>query len=113
MMRTIVEREGGNVAAWKLQRALCAGGGIGWNNAGSAAFGPYQYMLAYRGACWNERAWGTFGAWDDVAFSAARARGLNVPYRFKTPASNVGQSVVTAYLLADGQVCVHWAASVC
>lgn len=110
-MRTIVEREGGNVASWKLQRNLCTGGQPGWNNIGSYAFGPYQYMLGSKPAC--NGYWGTFGAHDDQAFHEARARGLNVPYRFKTPASNVGQSIVTAYLIRKGQLCVHWSATLC
>lgn len=113
-LSSIVLGEGGNVSPRKLERSLCSGapGEIGWNLSGSAAFGPAQFMLDYRGACWNPRAWGTFGAYDDAAFRAARQKGLNVPYRYKHPASNVGQMITTAYMLSIGGLS-HWCASQC
>lgn len=117
-MRTIVGREGGNVHPAKLRVSLCQTYGIGWNVSGnppSAAFGPYQFMLDYRGACFNPEAWGTFGAHDDAAFSAAWSRGARVPILYKHPASNLGQSLTTAYMLATPSTggISHWCASMC
>lgn len=109
LMRDIVNGEGGNVNPQKLRLSLCTATQPGWNTQGSYAFGPMQYMLGSKPAC--SRSWGTFGAYDDRAFREARRLGMNVPYRFKTPASNVGQSIVTAYIIRIGQVCVHWSAS--
>jgi hypothetical protein len=114
----IQDGEGGNVHPAKLRHSLCQTWGIGWNTSGSppsAAFGPMQFMLDYRGACNRPNDWGTFGAWDDAAFQDAKHRGVSVPYRFKTPASNVGQAVVTAYMLATPRTggISHWCASIC
>lgn len=120
-MRAIVGGEGGNISPRKLRVTLCkpyafgsaGGGGLGWNNIGSYAFGPYQYMLDDKPAC--NGAWGTFGRWDNEAFAAAKKRGFPIPYRFKTPASNLGQSVVTAYMLTHRHTggLSHWCASMC
>lgn len=120
-MRTIVGREGGNIHPAKLRATICdpyaygiaGGGGLGWNNTGSYAFGPYQFMLSYKPACNNPSAWGTFGAYDGTAFAAAWQRGHRVPYIYKHPASNLGQSVVAAYMLSIGGLCPHWGASMC
>ena len=112
LMREIVQREGGNHSPRQLRASLCRGWGSGWNTQGSAAFGPMQYMLDYRGACFNSSEWGTFGAYDDRAFTAAKRRGVAVPFRFKHPASNVGQAVTTAYIISIGEACVHWSASI-
>ena len=115
-MKTIVGREGGNVNPRKLKVSLCRTWGKGWNVTGnSAAFGPMQFMLDYRGACFNANAWGTFGTWDDAAFRDAKSRGFPVPYRFKHPASNVGQAITTAYMLSHSHTggIGHWCASMC
>jgi hypothetical protein len=112
-LRTIVELEGGNIVPWKLKRSLCTGSQPGWNRQGSYAFGPAQFMLDSKPAC--RHSWGTFGRWDDEAFIAAKKRGHPVPYRFKTPASNVGQMVVTAYMITHPHTggIGHWCASMC
>lgn len=109
IMQTIVNGEGGNINPRTLKSSLCSGTQPGWNTSGSYAFGPMQYMLSSKPACHGS--WGTFGAYMDGAFIEARRRGLKVPYRFKTPASNVGQAIVTAYIISRGEVCVHWSAS--
>jgi hypothetical protein len=108
----IVGAEGGNINPRTLRANLCSGRQPGWNLAGSSAFGPFQFMLSYRGACFNAHAWGTFGSYDDAAFKDAKRRGNPVPYRFKHPASNVGQAVTAAYMLANGGLS-HWCASQC
>lgn len=105
----LVGAEGGNINPGRLHNSLCTGAQPGWNTQGSYAFGPYQFMLSSKPAC--SRAWGTFGAYDDSAFQYVKRLGYPVPYRFKTPASNVGQAVVAAYIVRIGQVCVHWSAS--
>lgn len=117
-LRSINDGEGGNVSPEKLRVTICHPwklGAIGWNTQGSAAFGPMQFMLDYRGACNDSGAWGTFGAYDDAAFKDAKRRGVAVPYRFKHPASNVGQAIVTAYMLATPSTggIGHWCASMC
>jgi hypothetical protein len=112
LMKTIVGREGGNISPATLARSLCNGYGVGWNLQGSAAFGPFQFMLDYRGACYNQWDWGTFGSYDDAAFQAAKQLGTPIPYRFKSPASNLGQAITAAYMLANGGLS-HWCASMC
>lgn len=111
-MRTIVGGEGGNVNPQTLRNSLCSSGGTGWNTQGSAAFGPFQFMLDYRGACFNASSWGTFGVYDDAAFMAAKKAGVPVPYRFKHPASNVGQAITAAYVIRHVGL-GPWCASQC
>lgn len=117
LMRTIVNGEGGNINPRTLAASLCRTYGKGWNTSGnppSAAFGAFQFMLRYRGACTNQSAWGTFGTWDDEAFRAAKQLGHPVPARFRTPASNAGQAIVAAYMLANPSRtggASHWCAS--
>lgn len=115
-LRAVNGGEGGNVHPAKLRVTICnpsAYGGIGWNTQGSAAFGPFQFMLDYRGACNRQKAWGTFGSYDDAAFQEAKRQGISVPYRFKHPASNVGQALTAAYMISRGGLYVHWCASMC
>lgn len=114
-MRDIVNGEGGNVNPTTLRASLCSYGGTGWNTQGSDAFGPMQFMLDRRAACFDASSWGTFGSYDDAAFAAARARGVIVPDRYKNPASNVGQAITTAYMLATPSTggIRHWCASQC
>lgn len=122
-LRAIVGAEGGNINPAKLRVTLCnpyaygiaGGGGLGWNNIGSFAFGPFQFMLDAKPACMNHRLWGTFGDYDDAAFRAAKSKGVAVPYRFKHPASNVGQATTAAYMLATPSTggINHWCASMC
>lgn len=112
LMDTIVGREGGNVSPATLRTNLCTGSQPGWNTQGSSAFGPFQFLLAFKAPCMQERSWGTFGSYDDAAFQDAKRRGWPVPYRFKTPASNVGQAITAAYMLANGGL-HHWCASMC
>lgn len=113
-LRTIVGREGGNINPHKLRNSLCNGSQPGWNLSGSYAFGPSQFMLDSKPAC-SPNSWGTFGTWDDTAFRAAKLLGHPVPYRFKTPASNVGQMIVTAYMITHPHTggINHWCASMC
>jgi hypothetical protein len=111
--------EGGNIHRDRLRITLCnpfalgygGGGGVGWNNSGSSAFGPMQFMMDSKPAC-NANDWGTFGSYDDRAFQEAKRRGYPVPYRFKHPASNVGQAITTAYMVSRGGIS-HWCASMC
>lgn len=109
----IIEGEGGNVNPTTLSESLCLGYGKGWNYTGnppSAAFGAFQFMLKYRGACYNHDAWGTFACCDYAAFKQAKDLGLTIPYRFKNPASNLGQAITAAYMIANpstGGLC-HW-----
>jgi hypothetical protein len=112
-LRAIVDREGGNVVPFKLKRSLCTGSQPGWNKRGSRAFGPAQFMLDSKPACRGD--WGTFGTWDDAAFLAAKKKGHPIPFRFKTPASNVGQMLVTAYMITHPHTggLSHWCASMC
>lgn len=117
---TINDHEGGNVHRDRLRVTICSpyalgiggGGGVGWNNSGSYAFGPMQFMLDSKPACNNQNSWGTFGSYDDSAFRDAKRRGVAIPYRFKHPASNVGQAVVAAYMISTGGIS-HWCASMC
>lgn len=112
LLDKIVGDEGGNVNPRTLKISLCAGTQPGWNNLGSSAFGPYQFMLDYKGVCMNEKDWGTFGSYDDAAFQAAKELGHAIPYRYKSPASNVGQAITAAYMIANGGL-HHWCASQC
>lgn len=120
LLETIVGREGGNVNPAKLRVTICdpyafgiaGGGGLGWNNLGSSAFGPFQFLLGIKPACNHASAWGTFSSFDDAAFQAAKEKGNPVPYRFKHPASNVGQAIVAAYMISKGGL-HHWCASMC
>lgn len=115
---TVNDREGGNVHRDRLHRTLCdpyslgigGGGGVGWNNSGSYAFGPMQFMMDDKPACNSD--WGTFGSYDDKAFQEAKRRGVPIPYRFKNPASNVGQAITAAYMISTGGI-GHWCASMC
>lgn len=110
LMVAIVNGEGGNVNPQKLHASLCSGGRTtGWNTQGSYAFGAFQFMLGSKPACKGN--WGTFGSYVNSAFTQAKRLGVAVPYRFKTPSSNVGQSITAAYIIWRGQVCVHWSAS--
>lgn len=119
-LNKIVGDEGGNIHPAKLRRTLCdpwvygpaGGGGLGWNNGGSSAFGPFQFMLDYKAPCFRARDWGTFGSYDDAAFREAKKVGNPVPYRFKHPASNVGQAITAAYMIDNGGF-YHWCASQC
>jgi hypothetical protein len=110
-LRSCNGSEGGNVSVRKLRVSLVRGWGPGWNLAGSYAFGPWQYMLGDRPPD-GPHEWGTFGAYDDAAFWATRARGVNVPFRFKRPDSNVGQALVTAYMFSRG-LSSHWVGAGC
>lgn len=112
-LRSIVNGEGGNVNPRTLKSSLCSYSGTGWNTAGSSAFGPFQFMLDFRGACMNGNAWGTFGSYDDAAFRAAKRIGIPVPYRFKHPASNVGQAITAAYMIRYETGISPWCASQC
>jgi len=117
---TINDREGGNVHRDRLHTTLCSpyalgnggGGGVGWNNSGSSAFGPMQFMMDSKPACNRHSKWGTFASFDNAAFQEAKRRGVPVPYRFKNPASNVGQAIVAAYMISRGGI-GHWCASMC
>ena len=119
-LATINDREGGNIHRDRLRVTLCSpwalgnggGGGVGWNNSGSYAFGPMQFMMDRKPACNVHSNWGTFEAHDNAAFQDAKRRGVPVPYRFKTPASNVGQAIVAAYMISQGGI-GHWCASLC
>lgn len=112
LLDKIVGDEGGNVDPQTLHSSLCTGSQPGWNNRGSYAFGPFQFMLDRKPACMVETEWGTFGAYDDAAFHAAKKLGVAVPYRFKSPASNVGQAITAAYMVSTGGL-YHWCASQC
>lgn len=101
-LRACNRDEGGNVARWKLAVSLRRGYGPGWNNRGSSAFGPFQFMLDDRPPD-HSGEWGTFGRYDDAAFRAARARRVNVPMRFKRPDSFVGQALTAAYMFKTGE----------
>lgn len=106
----IIEGEGGNNAPDILSKSLCLGYGKGWNLAGSSAFGAFQFMLSNRSACYSHELWGTFACCDFQAFKAAKLLGLAIPYRFKNPASNLGQAITAAYMIANpstGGLC-HW-----
>lgn len=105
----LVNAEGGNVNPVTLGHSLCSATQPGWNTQGSYAFGPYQFMLNSKPAC--SGGWGTFAAYVHSAFTAAKRNGTPVPYRFKTPASNVGQAITAAYIVSIGQICIHWSAS--
>jgi hypothetical protein len=109
-MRAIVEREGGNINPRTLKLSLCSATQPGWNLSGSYAFGAFQFMLDRKPACGG--GWGTFGSYVHAAFASAKKLGHPVPFRFKTPASNVGQAVTAAYMLAHGGL-HHWCASMC
>lgn len=115
-MRTIVGYEGGNINPDTLSYSLCHATQPGWNLSGSDAFGPFQFMLGTKyGACVGQH-WGTFGRFVHEAFSSAKKRGIAIPYRFKTPASNVGQAITAAYMLANPRTTggiSHWCASMC
>lgn len=110
LLRTIVGREGGNVNPAKLHRSLCNGSQPGWNLSGSYAFGPFQFMLDNKPAC--NSGWGTFSSYVYAAFRSARQLGHPVPRRFEHPASNVGQAITAAYMIAHGGL-HHWCASMC
>lgn len=110
LLRTIVGREGGNVNPRTLKTSLCNGTQPGWNTQGSRAFGAFQFMLDDKPAC--KGAWGTFATYVQAAFLSAKDRGSPVPARFKTPASNVGQALTAAYMIANGGL-HHWCASMC
>lgn len=117
LLDKIVGDEGGNINPRTLHSSLCTGSQPGWNLLGSSAFGPYQFMLDYKAPCERQTDWGTFGSYDDAAFQAAKRLGFAVPYRFKSPASNVGQAITAAYMIAnpglsDGGI-AHWCASQC
>jgi hypothetical protein len=103
LLNRIVGDEGGNINPRTLHSSLCTGSQPGWNLLGSSAFGPYQFMLDYKAPCDRESdGWGTFGSYDDAAFHEAKVLGFAVPYRFKSPASNVGQAITAAYMIAHG-----------
>lgn len=110
LLRTINSREGGNVDPVTLHNSLCSGGGTGWNDGGSDAFGAMQFMLENHAPCDTQTEWGTFGSYDDAAFQYAKAHGIPVPYRFKNPASNVGQAITAAYMILTGHLSA-WNAS--
>lgn len=112
LLENIVGGEGGNINPRTLQSSLCSGSQPGWNNFGSYAFGPFQFMLDRKPACMVQTEWGTFGSYDDAAFQEAKKLGVSVPYRFKSPASNVGQAITAAYMIAHGKLSA-WCASQC
>lgn len=111
LLRTIVSREGGNINPRTLHSSLCSGSGKGWNTLGSYAFGAFQFMLDSKSnACTGN--WGTFDAYAQTAFNSAKKRGYTIPHRFMTPASNIGQAITAAYMIANGGL-HHWCASMC
>lgn len=111
--------EGGNIARWKLaitikspwQLGRGGGGGVGWNNIGSYAFGPMQFMLDAKPPS-GPHQWGTFGEFVWRAFREARRRGVNIPYRFARPDSLVGQAFTAAFAFATGYS-TRWSGAGC
>lgn len=109
-MATCVRNEGGNTARWKLRLTIRdpyalgpgpGGHGYGWNNSGSRAFGPAQFMLGAKPPR-HAGHWGTYGEFAYRAFAEARRRGVNVPYRFNRPDSFVGQMLTMAWAFKHG-----------
>lgn len=113
-LKSINDGEGGNINPRTLHRSLCSGSQPGWNLRGSYAFGPMQFMLSKKPAC--SGGWGTFSTYASRAFAEAKRLGFPIPARFKSPASNVGQAITTAYMLANPKSTggiSHWCASQC
>lgn len=100
LLNDIVSHEGGNVNPTTLSQSLCLGYGKGWNYQGSYAFGAFQFMLSHKPACYNHSDWGTFACCDFAAFKAAKESGFAIPYRFKNPASNIGQAITASYMIS-------------